>query len=291
MYISPYISRMIIIVILILIVFTIFQFFMLVHPFKIKTMVHPRDQGIEYEDVSFKTEDGLMLKGWFMPSNRSNTTIIVCHGYPADKNNLLGFSQFLLKNYNVFLFDFRYFGESEGWYTTGGYKEQKDIEAAVSYLKSREDVSRIGAMGFSLGASTILLSHSPEIDAIVADSPYASMDLMMQRVYFIFPSFTKRPFIWITRLLGRIVMGIDINDISPLDEMKNINAPVLLIHGSKDRQISPKNSQYLYDNSHKNNTELWIIEGARHGWGYAMNQEEYEKRVIGFFDRHLLAKK
>jgi len=280
--------RAIIIITLFIIGFSILQFFMLIHPFKIKTRVTPEKLNLKYENVSFKTDDGIALKGWFIPSSYSNSTIIICHGYPADKNNLLVTSAFLLSHYNIFLFDFRYFGESQGWYTTGGYKEQKDIEAAVKYLKSRKDVDKIGAMGFSLGASAILLSHPKEIEAVAADSAYASMEFLLERVYWIFPFFTKKPFIWITRTLGRIVMGIDIKRISPVDEIRKINVPVLLIHGSADRQIPAQHSRDLYENSNKNNTELWIIDGARHGWNYAVNPAEYKKRIREFFDKHLL---
>ncbi len=288
MQLSPHAIRAIIIIILFIIGFSILQFFMLIHPFKFKTRIKPDDLNLPYENVSFNTDDGIALKGWFIPSSYSNSTIIVCHGYPADKNNLLATSAFLLSHYNIFLFDFRYFGESKGWYTTGGYKEQKDIEAAVKYLKSRKEVDKIGAMGFSLGASTILLSHPKEIEAVVADSAYSSMELLLERVYWIFPSFTKKPFIWITRLLGRIIMGIDIEKIAPADEIMKIKAPVLLIHGSKDRQIPAAHSRLIYGNSNKNNTELWIIEGAGHGWNYAVNPAEYKRRVMEFFDKHLL---
>lgn len=287
MQIPPNILKVCILIIILISGFFVLQFFMLIHPFKIKTKVTPESLNLKYENVSFKTDDNILLKGWFIPSGSSNATIIICHGYPADKNNLLMTSEFILSHYNIFLFDFRYFGESDGWYTTGGYKEQKDIEAAVKYLRSRKDAGKIGALGFSLGASTILMSHPKEIEAIIADSPYANMELLLEQVYWIFPSFTKKPFIWMTRALGKLIMGVDIKDISPVDEMKKIKAPVLLIHGSKDRQIPAMHSRYIYDSSNKSNTDLWIIEGARHGWNYALNPDEYKDRVIEFFDKHL----
>ena len=61
------------------------------------------------------------------------------------------------------LFDFRYFGESEGAYTTAGLLETRDVQAAVEYVKSRSDVNpeRIGAMGFSMSASAFHSDAAP----------------------------------------------------------------------------------------------------------------------------------
>ena len=108
----------------------------------------PESFNLKYEDVEFESSDGLKLKGWFIPSNKSGNTIIVMHGYPTNKADVLPFSMFLLKRFNVFLFDFRSFGESEGSYTTAGYKEVNDLDGAIKYLENRKDVKNIGALGF-----------------------------------------------------------------------------------------------------------------------------------------------
>ena len=147
-----------IVISVIIIGLAIINFFLAIHPPKMGSNRDPSSLNIEYESVSFQTADGLTLKGWFIPhkDKKSDAVIIVGHGYPFSKSDVLSFAPFLHKHYNLLFFDFRYFGESEGRYTTVGWKEQEDVLAALSYLKTRTDINKekIGAIGFSLSAST-----------------------------------------------------------------------------------------------------------------------------------------
>src|SRR3989338_5289425 len=136
-----------------IILFSFLTFLMSVKPGKWPIEFTPESFDLKYENVTFETDDGLKLKGWLIPGNKSENksrgTIIMMHGYPTNKADVLPLSLFLLNDYNVFLFDFRSFGESEGSYTTAGYKEVNDLDAAVNYIKSRKDTKNIGALGFS----------------------------------------------------------------------------------------------------------------------------------------------
>ena len=280
------------IIIAIIIGFSLFTFILSIKPPKLGNYRTPIGFGLAYENVSFKNSDGLTLKGFFIPAkNKSNATIIVGHGYPFSKSDVLIFAPFLAKKYNLLFFDFRYFGESQGKYTTVGWKEQEDVLAALDYLKTRKDIdkSKIGAIGLSLSASTFIMAteKTSDIKAIVADSPYSSLDKMIERTYFIFPSITKLPFVWLTKLYAKIFFNIDTKEISPKKSIKEIKIPVLLIHGEKDSQIPVENSKTLYEASNKNLTELWIIKDADHGYSYAINKKEYEKRVLDFFEKNL----
>ena len=143
----------------------------------------PEDFNLDYEDAVFESTDGLKLSGWFIPHNKSKDAIIVMHGYPANKADLLPVALFLNKKYDVFLFDFRSFGQSEGKYTTAGFKEVKDLEGAIGFLKQEKKIRNIGAFGFSLGGAVALMSKNNEIKAIVADSSYASLDRMVEALY------------------------------------------------------------------------------------------------------------
>ena len=247
----------------------------------------PKAYGMEYEEVKFKTEDGLTLSGWLVIQNKTKPTIIVGHGYPFDKANILSLTPFLYPHYNLFLFDFRSFGESEGKVSTVGYRETKDVKAAVKYLKSRKDIKQsFGAIGFSLGAAAFIMANPKELKAIVADSSYANINKMIERSYWFFGPL-KFPFVWLTQLYTKLFLGINTSEIQPMESIKEVKAPVLLIHGADDWQISPENSKLIYENSNKNKTELWLVEGAGHGFGYAKDTEAYERKVLTFFKRHL----
>ena len=269
-----------------ILIFSLITFLLYLRPPKYSTPGNPSSYGLEYESVSFKTRDGLTLKGWFIPSNYSNATIIIGHGFPFDKSNVLPVTKYLNKHYNLFYYDFRYFGESEGKITTIAHKEQQDLLDVISYLKNRKDVGNIGILGFSLSATTALLINSQDVKAIVSDSAYASLPKALERVYFIFPWIIKYPFIWTTALYAKIFLGINIYKISALENVKTLETPILFIHGERDSQIPAQHSRLLHENA-KNST-LWIIEGADHGQSFTINPSEYEKRTIEFFDKFLL---
>jgi len=89
----------------------------------------------------------------------------------------------------------------------------------------------------------------------------------------------------LTRVYTKIFFNIDPKDISPANSIKNIDKPILIIHGEKDSQI-PVNEANILHNANKK-TELWIVENSDHGETYALNKEEYEKKVLEFFEKNL----
>lgn len=262
---------------------SLINFYVSIHPPRYITPLNPGNFDINYENVSFTTSDGVLIKGWFIPNNNTDKIIIITHGYPFDKGNIMQATYFLADHFNLLYFDFRYFGESQGSYTTVGYHEKKDFLAAVDYLK-RRNITNIGALGFSLGAATIIMANSPDVKAIVADSSYADIDGMIKRNYAIFPLFTKMPFVWLTKLYAYLFLKIKISEMSPLKEISKIKIPILLIHAKQDSQIPLENSKLLYEASNKNTTELWLLEG---GHGTSIAYPGYEKKIINFFEKNL----
>ena len=276
--------KIFIFILVFLILFSLFTFFMSVHPPKIITELEPSDLGLKYEEIVFKSVDGVKLSAWFIPNNKTKATIIVMHGYPADKANLLGIAEFLAKDFNVFLFDFRSFGKSEGSYTTVGYLEKNDLLGAIEYLEKEKNITKIGLYGFSLGGAVALMTNHENVKAIVTDSAYAKLSHMVQHMYRIFFIF-KYPLAYLTKFYGILFLKVNIDDVNPVDNIKNMKAPILLIHAEKDSQIPVNEAYLLYDANKK--AELWIVEKAEHGMTRAINPERYEKRVIGFFEENV----
>jgi len=273
--------KILVYIVVFMIIFSLLIFYMSIKPHKIVTDLEPSDLGLEYEEISFKSADGVKLSGWLIPNNKTKATIIVMHGYPADKANLLGIAEFLAKDFNVFLFDFRSFGESEGTYTTVGYLEKNDLLGAIHYLEKEKNITKIGLYGFSLGGAVALMTNHSNVKAIVTDSSYAKLSHMVEHMYSPF-FILKYPLAYLTKLYGMIFLGLNVDDISPVDNIKNIKVPILLIHAEKDSQI-PVNEAHLLHNANKK-TELWIVTNADHGMTHSINPGEYEERVIKFFE-------
>ena len=278
-------------------VLPLFNLLLGIHPPTFKTDDDPSRYGLDYEPVSFKTKDGLTLRGWFIPGaplrdgvkRGGCATILVGHGYPFDKANILSHALFLHPRFNLLFFDFRYFGESEGRYTTAGFLETRDVDAAVAFLKQREDVdpNRIGAMGFSMSAASFIMARHPDIGAIVSDSSYATLEGLIERQFFFFPGPTKWPFVALTELYAWLLLGVKMSDAAPADAVKHLPSPLFVIHGDEDSQIPVKHARQIEANANPSTTEVWIVQGADHGLAHAFAGPQYEIRIREFFVRHL----
>jgi len=270
--------RIVLLIVGFIVILSLLQFLMSIHPPRYYDSKTPKELGLDYEKVSFTTSDGVQIAGWWIPGKKANGTVIVGHGYPFDKGNILPHVKFLHPDYHLLLYDHRYFGESEGFITTVGVKEVHDVQAAVDFAKKKAR-KPVALYGFSLSAASMLMSQT-DVRAIVAEAPYANLHLMIKSVYSTFGPL-KWPFVEVTRLLGWIILGVDAKKVA----VTNITVPVLLIHGDKDSQIPVESSYMIKENNPE--IELWIVEGADHGEPHALLEKEYEKRIKGFLKKHM----
>lgn len=241
-----------------LFLFSILGFFLAIRPFRIISSNTPETYGISYEKITFQTKDKLTLHGWFIPNKNPHAkTIILMHGYPADKGNILPATLFLHKSYNLLYFDFRYLGESDGHYSTLGKNEVVDLFAAIHYLHTRH-IDEVGVWGFSMGGAVGLLTAPlvPEIKAMVIESGYARLDWMAYQYYRI-PLF-KYLLGELTRLWAWLFFGFDIKNVCPACSAEKISIPVLLIYSTKD-QVVDYDNLLLIKKALKNNPNVEIV--------------------------------
>jgi dipeptidyl aminopeptidase/acylaminoacyl peptidase len=278
------ILRVVLIVVSVLIIISLWGFYSSIRPPKIISSLTPRDLKMNYEDVSFKTADGLTLRGWYIPSAKgTQKTLILLHGYPADKGNILPALAFLHEDFNLLLFDFRYLGSSEGSYSTAGAKEVEDLLAAIQFLKSR-GVKEVGVWGFSMGGAVTLMAieKAPEIRAVISESSYASLADMTFELLPI--PLLNYPIAYLVGIWAKLFLGIDVRDASPADRIRNTKIPILLIHSSADAVIPFSHARLLQQALAKNpNAEFWFHEQFAHG----QLASDYRTRIKDFFLKHL----
>jgi hypothetical protein len=77
-----------------------------------------------------------------------------------------------------------------------------------------------------------------------------------------------------------------------LEEMTPLIAPrpLLLIYAAGSHQAGEAQLNPIYFEAAGEPKELWVIPDAGHTEGLAAHPDEYEARVIGFFDRALLGR-
>lgn len=260
-------------------------------PARMPVLMSPEGLGLKSQAVTFRTSDGKDLKGWLIPSEKSRAVIICLHGYPANKSDILPVVRFLHPEFTLFLFDFRAHGESGGFITTFGLKEVLDVEAAIEYLKSVPSLREkpVGIWGYSLGGAVGILTaaKNPEIKTVVSDSAFANFPEMVT-IHFKNMGPLKYVFSLFSRLLGRIVFRMDFMENSPEFHIKDVKAPILLIHSGTDEFIPFRHAQRLYRNANEPR-ELWKVGGTHTG----VDQTElsgYQAKVSGWFRKYLKQK-
>jgi uncharacterized protein len=265
---------------------SVWGFYTSIRPLKIVSTITPKELGLAYEQVTFTTEDGLNLAGWFIPSSTSGEkvkTIILLHGYPADKGDVLPALAFLHEKYNLFLFDFRYLGQSQGSYSTAGAKETADLTAAIQYLGMR-GINEVGVWGFSMGGAVALMvaPQAPEIKAIISESSYASLNWMALELYRI--PIIKYPLAYLTSFWAKIFLGIDLKKVSPAESAKMLTTPILVVHSKNDEVIPFKNALFIQESLKKNpRADFWFQDNLIHG----QFDEIYQKKIGEFFLNNL----
>jgi dipeptidyl aminopeptidase/acylaminoacyl peptidase len=276
--------RVVLIASAILIFLSLWGFYISIRPPKILSSITPRDLNMAYENVSFTTSDGLTLRGWYIPcAKTSERTLILLHGYPADKGNILPPMAFLHDDFNVLTFDFRYLGQSEGSYSTVGAREVADLLAAIQFLR-RRGTKEVGVWGFSMGGAVALmaLEKAPEIRAVASESSYANLADMALQLFRI--PLVNYPLAYLIRLWALLFLGIDLSEVSPAERVRETKIPILLIHSSSDDVIPFSQAEALRRALENNsNAEFWFRDGHMHGELGA----DYRHRIRDFFLKHL----
>ncbi len=253
----------------------------------------PAEYGLAYETVRFNSAaDRIPLEGWYIDSPGSQV-ILMLHGRNGNRESgyaAMPLMQTLVAhNYDVFMFDFRGHGNSGAGRLSFGQFEKRDVTGALEYLKTR-GVNEVGVIGFSLGAITAVdaAPEHPEMRAIVVDSVFADMppfvEYNLARLAGLPSIFTPG-----VAATGRVLYGLDIPGNRPARALASLGSrPVLLIHGTQDQDIPVANA-YLLQKAAANNSnfKLWIVEGSAHTMAYPDHPEEFEQRMLNFYDRYL----
>jgi len=255
-----------------------------IHPRRYTGDAVPEDFGLRPETLELKTADGVRLAAWFIPNKNSKKAVILCHGYPMDKSDILGLTSFLGKEFNLLYFDFRATGRSGGFFSTGGSREVRDIDAAVKFLEERGFKGGIGIFGFSMGGATALLSRNPSLKARALDAPYATLAGELDYIFRSRGSLRK-PLLALMKAWTFVLTGVNIDAVNPIKNAGAFASPLLLVHGDADAQVTAENS--LAIKAADPRAELWVIKGAGHGENRGLAGPDYERRLTAFFKKNL----
>lgn len=240
-----------------------------------------------FEEVSLRTDDGVTIKAWYAPP-ANGAAIIMIHGAGGSREGVRRHIPLLIAHgYGVLALDLRGHGESGGTTNRFGWQGTRDVGAAVTFLEGRDEVRAIGGLGLSLGAEVLLGAASayPALQAIVADgATQRSVDELraLPKERPLYRNFTARVMYATVRLLT--------GDKPPkplLESMRESGSTLfLLIAAERDGQEVAFNE--LFAEALGARATLWVAPESSHTKALSRHPEEYEQRVIGFFDAALL---
>lgn len=254
---------------------------------------NPSELGLKYEEINVITNDGYRLNSWLVKSQQpTKGTIIYLHGVADCKIDGIRFAKLMHdRHYNVFLFDSRRHGESEGIYCTYGYYEKNDVISIIDYLTTRTDVTlgKIGLFGTSMGAAVGIQAAALDkrISAVVSENSFSTLRN-------IFDDYQKRmvklPFHFLRNIViihSELRAKFKASDVSPMESVKGIQIPMLFVYGTVDLLIKYRYSIQLYENANQPK-ELYPIEGAAHNNTWDVGGEEYRIKLLDFYERNLV---
>ena len=225
-------------------------------------VLSPERFELEYEDVNFKSADGVMLHGWFLPAQgKAKGTVLFLHGNAENiSTHILSVYWLPGRGYNVFMFDYRGYGRSQGQADVAG--ALADTEAALRTLTERPDIDpdRIVVLGQSLGgalaisavAQSQLRNHTK---AVIADSAFSSYNTITRE---------KMAGFWLTWPLQWLPWLTIDDTFSPVNAIAKISPiPLLIIHSEQDRIIPVHHANHLF-NAAQDPKELWISSPGGH---------------------------
>jgi uncharacterized protein len=251
-----------------------------------RAVVPEAELGAAYEDVKFTTSDGLELEGWYVPSKNGAAVI----SFPGRAGTQKQARMLIRHGYGVLLFDRRGEGESEGDPNGIGWGGDEDVKAAIDFLRDRPDVDpqRIGGIGRSVGGEMLLeaAAETTALKAVVSDG--AGIRSVREASELDGAGKLGAIAVWSAMTASTAVFANE----PPPPNLKDLVGriaprPVFLIHaggmGSGGEELSAE-----YHAAAKEPKMVWEVPGADHVGGIDTRPAEYERRVIGFFDRALL---
>lgn len=136
-----------------------------------------------------------------------------------------------------------------------------------------------------MGGAAALLGEGPvAADGIVLESVYPTIeDAVANRLAMRFGVLGRiaAPMLY---LQVPLKAGIARDALRPVDAVRKLRVPVLVVGGTRDLQTPPEETRRLFDSA-VGSKDLWLVDGAAHQDLYAYDPVQYKRRVVAFFDQ------
>lgn len=237
---------------------------MMYHPVK-DIYQTPAALGLDFEDVRFRSGDGPVISGWYVPAEGGRGTVLFSHGNAGNISGRLETLRMLNSlGLNVLMYDYRGYGKSEG--SSSEENTYRDAMAAWNFLTKQKEIpaNEIILMGRSLGgAVSAWLATKTEPAALILESTFTSAKDLAAELYPIFPV--------------RILMKFNY---PTLKYLKKISIPLLVLHSTNDGLVPFRHGKELYTAASE--PKFFLEMRGEHGSSHVVTGEEYIRKLEKF---------
>lgn len=208
----------------------------------------------EAKDISLKTADGLILHSWFFKGKKVKPIIIYFQGNAgniAERDKKA--RHFMDLGYSFLLVGYRGYGGNQGNPSEEGFNI--DANAAMAFALSEGfNLNEIVLYGESLGTGVAInLAQKTRVQSVILEAPYTSIAKVASERYWFVP---------VSYLLK--------DKFDSISKIKDLNMPLLILHGDQDKVIDLKHGEELFEHASEPKF-MHIFKGANHSNLYDYN--------------------
>ncbi len=213
------------------------------------------------------TGDGNEVNGLWFKANNSRGVILYFHGNAGSLAGWGYISQDILPlGYDLLITDYRSYGKSSGKLSPEGLFQ--DAESWYNFLLDHYDASEIVLYGRSLGTGiATYLASREKANALILETPFYSMSHLAAH--------------HVPWLPHKLILQYDF---SSYKYAKEVNCPVLILHGDRDNIVPLKSGEKLATVFNPSQVTFSVIQGGNHNnlssfEAYHENLERFLKKL------------
>jgi len=225
----------------------------------------PTDWGLQYENVTLKLADGTHLHGWYIPYAKADRVLLFFHGNAGNMSHRReSIEIFHRLGLNVFIFDYRGYGQSEGKPSEAGI--YADARAAWQYLTDTKGIKKenITIFGRSLGGAVAAeLAAKVQPGTLILESTFSSAKEMAKMILPVMSYLVPMRF-----------------EFKTVEYIKQVSSPVLIVHSPGDEIIPYELGEKVFQAA--NEPKSFLKLQGDHNGGFLMSQPGYEQALGKF---------
>lgn len=256
-------------------------------PMDARLEIDPQTYGCPFESVDFAARDGIPLHGWWMQGEENLPAILLGHGLFRDRKEVVERACRLNRlGYTALVYDLRRHGGGRAGRISLGYQERLDVLGAYDLARARGE-DRIVPLGVSMSATATLLALPEldgEVEAVIADSPFVSLEETIARHVHLFLGLPAFPFVPIFNAFLGYLADFPPEKLNVVPAVAESEQPILLIYGGGDPRMPAATAQEIFQAIPGDSGQMAVFPGAGHAAAWRVDPDRYIEVIVSFLD-------